>query len=364
MVLPVAAILVEPSHVEERIFRVSLRVSEGVAAQNLFRDFLEADPADPGISPGEVPLDYLLVQPQRFEDLGTVVTLQGGNAHLGEHLQQSLVQRLDVVLDGLGHLSLGGVPQLRVLPHQRFESQVGIDGGRPEAGQEREVVHLPRLAGFHDQPHVAPRAVADQVVVHRSRRQQAGDGGVIPIHPTVGEDDEAVAAPHRLVGFAIEVFQSLFQAGSPLGSAKQHGERLGLEVPHAHVAELFQLVIGKDVPGNPQHQRVDRLLVQQVPLPPQEGDQRHHRILPDGVNGRVGDLGEILLEVAEQQLGFVRQHRDRRIHPHGAHRLLARFRHGSEQNPDILFGVPENLLAPQQGLPVRLLHVGGLRQFL
>ena len=44
--------------------------------------------------------------------------------------------------------------------------------------------------------------------------------------------------------------------------------------------------------------------------------QRHHQLLADRIDRRVGDLREVLLEVIVEQLGFLREHGDRRV---GAH---------------------------------------------
>src|SRR5690606_42012530 len=59
--------------------------------------------------------------------------------------------------------------------------------------------------------------------------------------------------------------------------------------------------------------RVDVVDVQQVGLGPDERHQRHHHLFADGVDGRVGYLGEQLAEVAVERLGAVRQYGQGRV---------------------------------------------------
>jgi hypothetical protein len=58
---------------------------------------------------------------------------------------------------------------------ERVEGQVGVDGFGAIAGQGGELVHFARFAGFHHQANRGAQALADQVVVHRRRRQQRRD---------------------------------------------------------------------------------------------------------------------------------------------------------------------------------------------
>ncbi len=81
--------------------------------------------------------------------------------------------------------------------------------------------------------------------------------------------------------------------------------------------------------------------------------QRHHQLFPDGVDGRIGDLSEILLEVVEQRLGLVGQHRQGVVRTHGADTFLAGEGHGGEQEFQVFLGVAEGLLAVQQRGGVR-----------
>ena len=77
---------------------------------------------------------------------------------------------------GLDEVLAGGlvvdVGQQALADHvvERLEGQVRIDRAAAVADQQREVMHLARLAGFEHEADARARAFADQVVM------QAGDG--------------------------------------------------------------------------------------------------------------------------------------------------------------------------------------------
>ena len=66
---------------------------------------------------------------------------------------------------------------------------------------------------------------------------------------------------------------------------------------------------------------------QQIGAGSNVGHQRHDEFLADRVNGRVGDLGEALLEIIVEQTRAVGEHGQRGINPHRADWLLTGQRH-------------------------------------
>ena len=93
-----------------------------------------------------------------------------------------------------------------------------------------------------------------------------------------------------------------------------------------------------------------RARVEQVVLGTGGGRQRGDQFLPDGVQRRVGDLGEQLHEVVEDQARPVGQHGHGRVVAHRPERLAAGAGHGRQDDPQFLLGVPEQLLAGGQRL--------------
>ena len=64
----------------------------------LARDLAQADTLDLRVRAGEILLHEGRLQSDGVEDLRTAVGLVGRDAHLGHHLQEALVDRLDVAL--------------------------------------------------------------------------------------------------------------------------------------------------------------------------------------------------------------------------------------------------------------------------
>ena len=89
--------------------------------------------------------------------------------------------------------------------------------------------------------------------------------------------------------------------------------------------------------------------------------QAGHHLFADGVQRRVGHLGEQLLEVVEQHPRPLGEHRNRSVGPHRADRLGAGARHRRHQQVELFVGVAENQL-PQDNSMVRHPHVVALGQ--
>ncbi len=87
-------------------------------------------------------------------------------------------------------------------------------------------------------------------------------------------------------------------------------------------------------------------------------------MLADRVERRVGDLGEELAEVVEEQPGSFRQHRDRGVGPHRADRLGAVHGHRLDDPGEFLGRVAEGLLATghRRVRPAGVGSVGQVRQ--
>ena len=81
--------------------------------------------------------------------------------------------------------------------------------------------------------------------------------------------------------------------------------------------DLLEIVIGQDRLAHFQTLGLGGALdVEQVRPRPDDRDQAHHQFFADRVDRRIGDLGEVLLEVGIEQLRLGGHCRDRRIGPH------------------------------------------------
>ncbi len=347
---------------------VDERVAVGVAVptHRFLRHFPETHPFDGGGGAGEVLVHEFAGEAHGVEDLGPAVGLIGGDAHLGHHLEQPLADGLDVTGAGLVQTDVGG--QALVHLGDGLEGEIGIDGLGAVARQHREVVHLACRAGLHHQPGLGAQAGAHQMMVHGGGGQQGGNGDVMGVHSTVGEDEDVVALAHGLLGGRAEPLQGLLHAGGALLRGIADVQGAGAEGPAGvavDLADALQVFIGENGLVHFQAHVTARLIqVQQVGARTDERHQGHHQFLADGIDGRIGDLGEVLLEIVEQGLGPIGEHRQGVVGPHGTHRLLAGDGHGRHEELEVLLGVTEGLLAVQQGVAVvgRALGTGPRRQ--
>ena len=188
------------------------------------------------------------------------------------------------------------------------------------------MVDLARFAGLDHEADRRAQALADQVMVDRGGREQRRDRNAVRPHHPVGQDDDVVAAVDG-------GFRALAQTGQRPAhacGAALHGvgdvERLGVEgvLEVADAADLFQVLVGQDRLADFETLVARRALeVEQVRPRPDERDEAHDELFADRVDRRVRHLREVLLEIGVEQLRLGRQRGNRRVGPHGPHRLLA-----------------------------------------
>ena len=125
---------------------IDRRVAEGAAVppHRLLGDLSQRHPFDPGRGAGEIFGDEIGLETDGIENLRAAIGLVSGDAHLGHHLENALVDRLDVALDDLLLVEL--LRQIILHRPQRLEGEIGIDRLRAVAGQAAEVMDFARLA--------------------------------------------------------------------------------------------------------------------------------------------------------------------------------------------------------------------------
>src|SRR6185437_5856626 len=172
--------------------------------EDFFGDLVEAHAFDAGGGAGEAFIDDTAVKADDLEDLSSLVGLQGGDAHLGEYLEQAFANGFGIVL-----FELFGV-QFRFEAAAEFhvadagEREVRIDGGGAESDETGEVVDFPDVAGFHDDAYLSAIAFADEVVVDGGAGQQRGDGCVVGVDGAIREDQYLETVLHGIDGIAAE----------------------------------------------------------------------------------------------------------------------------------------------------------------
>ncbi len=165
--------------------------------------------------------------------------------------------------------------------------------------------------------------------------------------------------------------ERLFQRAFAAPPVKERGERGDAESFPVHVPYLLEPLEIQDWALQADHAAVLAAVPQEVAVGAQVHVGRRDDLLAHRIDGRIGDLGEQLLEIVEKRLGPVGKDRERDVDAHGPDRLGAAVGHMGDRIADVLVRVPERLL-PEQELLAReplLYYVGhvepvGVQQFL
>ena len=221
--------------------------------------------------------------------------------------------------------------------------QIGVDGPGAVTQQRGEVVDVPGLGALQD--HGDGRALlgADQVLLQGRHGQQGGNGHVVLVHAPVREDDDIGPVAVGPVAVDEEMVQGLFQGRIFI---IENGDGLHPEARSVHGLDLHQVQVGEDGVVDLEDVAVLRAVLEQVAVGAHIDRGIGDALLADGVDGRVGDLGEHLLEVAEQGLMLLREHGQGDIHAHGGGGLLAVPGHGEDDAGQILIGIGKGPLEP------------------
>ncbi|GAA3238308.1 hypothetical protein GCM10020256_58520 [Streptomyces thermocoprophilus] len=211
------------------------------------------------------------------------------------------------------------------------------------------MVDLADVAGLDEQADLGALLGADEVVVDGRGEQQGGDRGVLGVGVAVRQDDEAGAVVDGGVGFGADLVDAGGEGVAAALHAVQAGEGGGLEAGHVAVGvdvdELGQLVVVDHGEGQGDRAAGGGVRFQQVAFGAEGGAQRGDEFLADGVQRRVGDLGEQLGEVVEEQAGALGEGGEGRVGAHGADGFGAGAGHRGEDDAEFFLGVAEGLLA-------------------
>ena len=335
----------------------AFRVGHLVACRNLGGDDVQADATQLGVGAGEELVHEVLGQAQGFECLGTGVGSHRGNAHLGHDLQDTLAEALDEVVDAVFGSHANHFAGADELLHG-FHGQVRVHGGSAEAYEHRHVVRFADVAGLDHQGGLGAVGAAQQVVVYRADEQQGRDRGPLRVGVAVGQHDVLHAAVDRagnlLADFREAAPQCCFAALRTVESADLHGDLVAVGV--LDVGDLGELVVVDHRERQGDLRLADLSDVEKVAVGTDGALQRGHELFADRVQGRVGDLGERLHEVVEQQARALGQHGNRSVGAHGAERFGPGPGHRPEEDLQLLGGVAERPLADVHGRS-RVQHV-------
>src|ERR1035441_7266876 len=105
----------------------------------------------------------------------------------------------------------------------------------------------------------------------------------------------------------------MLEPGFPVLGAEKCGERRGQQVAGRDTAQFLEVAIGEYGMRQLERVAVFGCFLKDVALGTDVADERHHEFFTNRINGRVGDLGEELLEVVEERLRTVRETSQRHV---------------------------------------------------
>ncbi|GKT49344.1 uncharacterized protein ColSpa_09525 [Colletotrichum spaethianum] len=331
-----------------------------VEAEAVLCDGLEGGTLDTGGGALEAALDDSLIKTKSLENLGTLVRSKSRDTHLAHDLEDTTVARVLVVVDQslVGKLLLDEL--LAVQLENALHREVGVDGIGTVAEEDTHVVDLTSLGSLDDNGSQGTPLVADQVVVNHTRSEQGRNGDAVLGGLAVGQDNDAVLVLDGgggLVADVVKVAQVALGALA-LGEGQVNDLDSPLRVDRGHVLDGVELGDREDGAGQQQTATLRAVHLEQVALRTDVALQRHNDRLTNGVDGRVGDLGEELTEVLVQKTGRLRQASQGGIVTHGPKSLLLVGGHGSQEQAHLLVGVAKG---QQKGvlLKTRGIELGG-----
>ena len=282
---------------------------------------------------GEVRVDELRRKAHGLEDLRRMITLHRGDAHLGHDGDDARRRSLVVVGDALlgRHVQ---VAACRQIADARMRV-VRIDAARGVAHQRRKVVRGHGVAALHHDVGKGTHAGADQVVVHTAHGEQRRHGHLAR-SGTIAQHHDVHAVADRSLNVLCKLLERSLQRALA-GIAAVHGtETAGLKAHAGDGADTLELLLIEQR-ALQAHQLAGRTgVLEQVAVIAQVERGRGDHMLAKGVDGRVRDLSEQLIEIVVEGARLLGQAGQRRIDAHRGKRGLALLGHGTHDLVNVI----------------------------
>ena len=309
-----------------------------VALVLLALDVLDTHTAHTAHRAGEVRVDELRRKAHGLEDLRRMVALHRGDAHLGHDGDDAGGRSLVVVGDALlgRHVQVAACRQIA----DARMCVVRIDAARGVAHQCRKVVRGHGVAALHHDVGKGTHAGADQVVVHAAHGEQRRHGHLAR-RGAVAQHHDVHAVADRSLNVLCKLLERSLQRALA-GIAAVHGtETAGLKAHAVDGADTLELLLVEQraLQANQLASRAG--VLEQVAVVAQVERGRGDHMLAKGVDGRVRDLSEQLIEIVVEGARLLGQAGQRRIDAHRGERRLALLGHGTHDLVNIIPVIPE-----------------------
>ena len=262
------------------------------------------------------------VQAHGLKQLGALVGLQYGHAHLGGDLQHAGRQRLIIVADRV----LRRLANLSVLTHPADAGvgQVRVHRPGAEGDQHSQLMHIPGLAAFQDDGNRCALLDPDQVLLQGGNRQQRRNRHLFRANAPVGQDQDIDLIAARLVAHAEKVIQRVPQAAFLV---IEQGNRTHGKVFVLHLPDPLQFLFSQHRRRKLQHGAVRGFPRKQVAVVAHIDGAVSLDRFPQRVDRRVCHLRETLAEIIVYGRMGLRQGRHRHVRAHGNDGLGTLCRH-------------------------------------
>ena len=301
-------------------------------------DVLDTHTAHTAHRAGEVRVDELRRKAHGLEDLRRMVALHRGDAHLGHDGDDAGGRSLVVVGDAL----LGRHVQVAVCRQiaDACMCVVRIDAARGVAHQCRKVVRGHGIAALHHDVGKGTHAGADQVVVHTAHGEQRRHGHLAR-SGTIAQHHDVHAVADRSLDVLCKLFERSLQRALAGIAAVDGTETAGLKAHAVDGADAVELLLVEQR-ALQAHQLAGRAgVLKQVAVIAQVERGRSHHVLAQGIDRRIRDLSEQLIEVVEERTRLLGQAGQRRVDAHRGERGLALLGHGAHDLVSIIPVIPE-----------------------
>ena len=267
-----------------------------------------------------------------------MVALHRGDAHLGHDGDDARRRGLVVIGDALlgRHVQIAACRQIA----DTRMRVVRIDAARGVAHQRRKVVRGHGVAALHHDIGKGAHAGTDQVVVHAAHGEQRRHGHLARFGAIAQHHDVHAIANRSLDVFGKLLERSLQRALTRVAAV--HGTKpAGLKAHAVNRANAVELLLAQQR-ALQTHQLAGRAgVLEQVTVVAQVERGRGDHMLAQGVDGRVRDLSEQLIEVVKERTRLLGQAGQRRIDAHRGERRLALLGHGTHDLVNIIPVIPE-----------------------
>ena len=287
---------------------------------------------------GEVRVDELRSKAHGFEDLRRMVALHRGDAHLGHDGDDARRRGLVVVGDAL----LGRHVQVAVC-RQIADARmcvVRIDAACGVAHQCRKVVRRHGVAALHHDVGKGTHAGADQVVMHAAHSEQRRHGHLAR-SGTIAQHHDVHAIADRSLNVLCKLLERSLQRALAGIAAVDGTETAGLKAHAVDGADAVKLLLAQQRTLQAHQLAGCTGVLEQVAVVAQVERGRSDHMLAKGVDGRVRDLSEQLIEVVKERTRLLGQAGQRCVDAHRGERGLALLGHGTHDLVDVIPVVAE-----------------------